>query len=104
MAYVFKTSLLAVLLLVPVSFTSVQAADEFGPRFTNMAPAALGGSESDALVAAQDIEDFSAEDLNAIAPAAGGVSDDNFMAGDDINKKENDISIIENETNSPPAE
>ncbi len=72
MAYVFKTSLLAVLLLVPVSFTSVQAADEFGPRFTNMAPAALGGSESDALVAAQDIEDFSAEDLNAIAPAAGG--------------------------------
>lgn len=103
MAYVFKTSLLAALLLVPVSFTSVQAADEFGPRFTNMAPAALVGSESDALVAAQDIEDFSAEELNAIAPAAGGVSDDNFMAGDDMNK-EDDISIIEDETDSPPAE
>ncbi len=75
MAKALRISFLASVLLVSASFHSAWAADEFGARFTNQAPAALGVSQSDALLATQDVEDtISAEDLNAIAPAAGDVS------------------------------
>ena len=80
MAKALRISFLASVLLVSASFSSAPltpawAADEFGARFSNQAPAALGVSESEALLATQDVEDtISAEDLNAIAPAAGDVT------------------------------
>lgn len=77
MMRILKISFLSGLLLLPASFTSVHAAvDEFGARFTNQAPVALGVNESDALLATQDsdLDGMSAEDLNAIAPAAGNAS------------------------------
>ena len=81
MAKALRISFLSSLLLVSASFTPVFAADEFGARFSNQAPSALGVSESDALLATQDVEDtISAEDLNAIAPAAGDVSTKDISA------------------------
>ncbi len=71
MVKALRLSFLSGVLLVAASFTPVWAADEFGARFSNQAPAALGVSESDALLATQDVDGISAEDLNAIAPAAG---------------------------------
>lgn len=44
----------------------------FGASFMNKAPAALGEVESDPVVAAEDDVIFDPEELNEIAPAAGG--------------------------------
>ncbi len=80
MVKALRTSFLTGVLLAAASITTAPfaaawAADEFGARFSHQAPAALGVSESDALLATQDVDDvISAEDLNAIAPAAGDVS------------------------------
>ena len=48
--------------------------DEFSPRFTNTSPAAFGDATVSAqdLIAHQDSDDITAEELNAIMPAAGG--------------------------------
>lgn len=73
---------------MPAAFASAWAVDEFGVRFTNQAPAALGVSESPALLATQEIDGISAEDLNAIAPAAGGNPADSAVTDDDAAKQD----------------
>lgn len=93
MAKALRISLLTSVLLLSASFTPVwAAADDFGARFTHQAPLALGVSESDALLATQDadFENFSPEDLNAIAPAAGGDVAGSVSVGgnDDVQKED----------------
>ncbi len=90
MAKALRISFLSGVLLLSASFSPVWAADEFGARFTNQAPAALGVSESDALLATQDsnLDGFSAEDLNAIAPAAGTTTDAATPVVDDVTHNE----------------
>ena len=74
MTQFFRIAFVAAALLV---FTGTAHANEitgFGPSFMNKAPAALGEAESDPVVAVQDpaTDEFNPENLNEIAPAAGG--------------------------------
>lgn len=83
MTRLFSMALMAALMVMSAPFTSSQAADEFGPRFTNQAPAALQGPESDALIATQD-SDAAGNELNEIAPAAGNAVDGVTPASDNV--------------------
>jgi len=70
----FKLPLIAALLMTSAAFIpAAQAADEFGARFTGNTPVALQDTTSADVNVAADAE-MSAEQLNEVAPAAGGTA------------------------------
>lgn len=85
-----KVFALLSLLLVSACCTDAFAADEFGSRFGNSSPYALGNTMGKA---SDNVNGMGLDDLNTIAPAAGD-EQDVVTPEEDIEKTSDEIEEI----------